>query len=95
LPFDSREPGSFDVARAAPGRPVQPVGTTPAPSRRPTPQERIVLGLLAEGLTAEAIARALGISPRTVHRHLEHLYRKLGTVDRLTTVMRARSLGLI
>jgi len=62
---------------------------------RLTERELTVLAVLAEGLTAHAIARELGISPRTVHRHLQHLYRKLGTTDRLATVLRAKSLGLL
>ncbi|CCH31029.1 LuxR C-terminal-related transcriptional regulator [Actinosynnema sp. NPDC047251] len=60
-----------------------------------TDRERSVLAVLAQGLTAEAIARRMDISPRTVHRHLQHLYRKLGTADRLATVLRAQSLGLL
>ncbi|MFD9739122.1 LuxR C-terminal-related transcriptional regulator [Umezawaea sp. NPDC059074] len=62
---------------------------------RLTQREFTVLSVLAEGLTADAIARRLDISPRTVHRHLQHLYRKLGTTDRLATVLRAKSLGLL
>lgn len=62
---------------------------------RLTQRELTVLGLLAEGLTADAIARRLDISPRTVHRHLQHLYRKLGTTDRLATVLRAKAVGLL
>jgi len=62
---------------------------------RLTQRELTVLALLAEGLTADAIARRLDISPRTVHRHLQHLYRKLGTTDRLATVLRAKALGLL
>ncbi len=62
---------------------------------RLTQREFTVLSVLAEGLTADAIARRLDISPRTVHRHLQHLYRKLGTTDRLATVLRAKSLGLV
>lgn len=58
-----------------------------------TPRERVVLGLLAEGLTAQAIASRLAVSRRTVHKHLEHLYRKLGAADRLTAVMRAQGRG--
>jgi DNA-binding CsgD family transcriptional regulator len=58
-------------------------------------REHEVLALLADGLTAAAIGRRLDISPRTVHHHLEHLYRKLGTRDRLTTVRRAGELGLL
>lgn len=60
-----------------------------------TPRELAVLTLLADTLTADAIARRLGISPRTVHKHLESLYRKMGTHDRLATVLRARNAGLL
>lgn len=62
---------------------------------RLTPREVAVLGLLADGLTAEAIARRLRIAPGTANKHRENLYRKLGTTDRLTTVLRAQSLGLL
>jgi len=44
---------------------------------------------------AAAIARRLAISPRTVTKHLENLYRKLGTCDRLTTVLTAQRLNLV
>lgn len=60
-----------------------------------TPREITVLSLLAEALTAEAIGRRLGISVRTVHKHVENLYRKLGTRDRLATVLRAQQAGLL
>jgi DNA-binding CsgD family transcriptional regulator len=60
-----------------------------------TPRELTVLALLAEGLTAATIGRRLAISPHTVIKHQEHIYRKLGTNDRLTTVLTAQSLGLI
>jgi len=60
-----------------------------------TPREIAVLSLLADGMTAEAIGRRLGISNRTVHKHTENLYRKLSATDRLTAVLRAQSLGLL
>jgi ATP/maltotriose-dependent transcriptional regulator MalT len=60
-----------------------------------TGREQAVLGLLAQGCTAEAIGRRLGSSPRTVHKHLEHLYRKLEVRDRLMAVQRGRELGLL
>jgi DNA-binding CsgD family transcriptional regulator len=77
--------------------PVMRLLEVPVDSRghRLTQREFTVLAVLAEGLTADAIARRLDISPRTVHRHLQHLYRKLGTTDRLATVLRAKSLGLV
>ena len=60
-----------------------------------TAREFAVLRLLGAGLTAAAIARRLHTSPRTVHKHLEHLYRKLGVRDRLMAVQRARDAGLL
>jgi DNA-binding CsgD family transcriptional regulator len=60
-----------------------------------TPRELTVLGLLAEGLTAVAMARRLSISVHTVTKHQHNLYRKLGTTDRLATVLLAQNLGLV
>ena len=76
------------VDRAAP-----PNDDRSDPSRRPTPREAQVLTLLAQGQTAAAIARRCGITPRTVRKHLENLYAKLGCSDRLLAVQRARDLG--
>jgi DNA-binding CsgD family transcriptional regulator len=60
-----------------------------------TPRELAVLGQLADGLTAAAIGRKLLITERTVHKHLERLYTKLGVGDRLAAVLRAQRLGLL
>jgi DNA-binding CsgD family transcriptional regulator len=60
-----------------------------------TARETEVLALLAQACTAEAIGRRMSISTRTVHKHLESLYRKLRTSDRLATVLRAQHLGLL
>jgi DNA-binding CsgD family transcriptional regulator len=60
-----------------------------------TRRERIVLGLLADGLTAAAIARRLSTRPATVRKHLQNLYAKLDTSDRLEAVIRGRDLGLL
>jgi DNA-binding CsgD family transcriptional regulator len=59
-----------------------------------TARETAVLKLLAEGLTATAIGSRLAISTRTVHVHLEHVYRKLGVRDRLMAVRVAGECGL-
>ena len=73
------------------------VGSSPPlPAAPPmTPRELDVLCLLSEGWSAQSISRRLGIRPATVRKHLEHVYAKLGTSDRLTAVNRARSLGLL
>ncbi|MFI6701593.1 response regulator transcription factor [Streptomyces sp. NPDC050509] len=75
-------------------------GAVSAPTERAmeaglTPRQHAVLTLLAKALPATAIAHRLHISPRTAHKHIEGIYRRLGTCDRLSTVMRAQSLGLL
>ena len=60
-----------------------------------TGRELAVLRLLADGKTAASIGRTLGISPRTVHVHLTHVYGKLGVNDRLMAVGVARQAGLL
>jgi DNA-binding CsgD family transcriptional regulator len=47
-----------------------------------TSREEEVLSALARGATSSQIARELEISPRTVNKHLEHVYRKLGVTHR-------------
>lgn len=66
-----------------------------APDRPLTPREWLVLALVVRGCTAEGIAARLCVSPRTVHKHQENLYRKLGAVDRLSAVLRAQKYGLL
>lgn len=60
-----------------------------------TPRELAVLELAARGLTAAATGRRLGCSPRTVQKHLDHVYRKLGVNDRVSAVIEAQYRGLI
>ena len=60
-----------------------------------TGRELAVLRLLADGKTAGSIGRTLGISPRTVHVHLTHVYGKLGVNDRLMAVSVARQAGVL
>lgn len=52
-----------------------------------TSREEQVVDLLTAGFTAVAIGHILGISPRTVRKHLENVYRKLGTHDRLLVAL--------
>ena len=60
-----------------------------------TPREHMLLGMLSQGLTADAIGRRLSVTVKTVRKHLEHIYRKLGVHDRLLAVERARAEGLL
>lgn len=53
-----------------------------------TSRETEILGLVAAGRTNVAIAHALTVSPRTIAKHLEHIYRKLGVPGRAAAVSR-------
>jgi DNA-binding CsgD family transcriptional regulator len=46
------------------------------------PRERTILGLYAEGLSAEEIAKMLFISPHTVRTHVKNAFRRLGIHSR-------------
>jgi DNA-binding NarL/FixJ family response regulator len=60
-----------------------------------TGREREVLRLIAEGLPGKQIARALGISERTVKFHTTSLLRKLGADNRAQAVAVAAQRGLL
>ena len=53
-----------------------------------TEREIQILRLVADGLTNASIAHALEVSPRTVAKHLEHIYRKFGVSSRAAAVSR-------
>jgi DNA-binding NarL/FixJ family response regulator len=50
-------------------------------------REREVLALVAEGMANKQIARALGITERTVKAHLGSAYRQIGVADRTSAAM--------
>ncbi len=60
-----------------------------------TTRETEVLTLLATGRTNKAIARDLGISPKTVGNHVEHIYTKLDVTNRAGAAMFAMQHGLV
>ncbi len=60
-----------------------------------TCREGDVIMLIADGLSAQQIARLRRISVRTVRKHLENIYAKLECHDRLLAVNSARHLGLL
>jgi len=60
-----------------------------------TRREREVLHLVAEGLSSAAIARRLGISPRTAEAHRASVMRRLGLHGRAELIRYALSRGLV
>jgi HD-GYP domain-containing protein (c-di-GMP phosphodiesterase class II) len=71
-----------------------------APSRREGPagltvREVEVLALVARGLANKEIARRLGVTPKTVSNHVEHIYTKLGVGSRAAATLFATQHGLV
>ncbi|MDA8360054.1 MAG: response regulator transcription factor [Actinomycetota bacterium] len=74
----------------------QPVGTRGGSGVEAlTSREREVVRLVALGLSNKAIALELGISPRTVEGHLNHVFDKVGASSRSALVRLAMVNGLI
>jgi len=68
-------------ALCASSEPPAAPGSVPALASEPsplTPREREVAALVALGMINRRIASVLGISPRTVHGHVENILAKLG-----------------
>jgi DNA-binding CsgD family transcriptional regulator len=53
-----------------------------------TPREHEVAQWISEGKTNAQIATILGISPRTVHKHVEHIFERLGVESRVALTVR-------
>ncbi|HKH37156.1 MAG TPA: LuxR C-terminal-related transcriptional regulator, partial [Rubrobacter sp.] len=68
--------------RLSPTRSQPQVSSTPEHPGGLTSREVEVLGLVAEGLTNAQVAQGLFLSPRTVQRHLNSIYHKLGVSSR-------------
>ena len=68
------------------------IGTGHLP--RLTPRERVLAGLVAQGLDNAQIAARLGVADKTVRNALSALYVKLGVDSRARAVARSRDLGL-
>ncbi|MCZ7628900.1 MAG: LuxR C-terminal-related transcriptional regulator [Microthrixaceae bacterium] len=60
-----------------------------------TSREAEVLGLVAQGLSNKQVAVRLGISPKTVGNHVEHIYTKLEVNNRTLASVRATHDGLV
>ncbi|MFN2641672.1 MAG: HD domain-containing phosphohydrolase [Actinomycetota bacterium] len=84
--------GAVDAVLAAAGH---------APRRRPSapaglsPREIEVLVLASRGGTTRAVARKLGIAPKTAGNHLERIYSKIGVSTRAEAAMFAMQYGLL
>lgn len=77
----------FQLAGGAPSAPAAP---------QPTLQEQRILEWLSQGLTNAQIAQQPGMpSVRTVQKHLENLFQKLGSHSRVQLIVTAHRRGLL
>jgi DNA-binding NarL/FixJ family response regulator len=58
-----------------------------------TSREREVVELIAQGLGNQAIARRLGLSPKTVMNYVSNVFSKIHVADRNEMIVRAREAG--
>ncbi|HSO66019.1 MAG TPA: response regulator transcription factor [Ornithinibacter sp.] len=79
VPIDPRVAGALLPSSGAPGA-----------ADGLSPRETEVLRLVAQGLANKQIARALGITERTVKAHLGRVFREIGVLDRTSAALWAR-----
>lgn len=70
-----------------PPAPVAP----PAGAHGLTPRQMHVLQAMSRGGSNNDIARALGLAPATVKKHLEAIFTRMGATSRLQAVVMARA----
>lgn len=86
--------GSLSSPLPVPGMPPQQVSLRPSIMKL-TRRETQVLEGVADGLTNKAIASSLGISEKTVARHLENVFDKLGVSSRAAATALAIRSGFL
>ncbi len=99
MDFDDRELALLDCLRRPLARLFDRVQAADRPSVEFDDERLARLGLkqregevmhwVAAGKTDKDVAALLGLSPRTVHKHLQNIYAKLGVETRTAAVMRA------
>ena len=86
-----------DAVLDAAGQPVPAAGRAPSSQAAAglTDREVEVLRLIARGRANKQVATALGISPKTVGHHIEHIYAKAGVTTRAGATLFAMEHGLL
>lgn len=60
----------------------RPAPTVPTPEARLSPRQRETFRHLLTGAGEKQIARAMGVTPNTLHTHVTAVYRRLGVSSR-------------
>lgn len=96
--LDEADRGRFGRAEVDAVLAVAGQAARPSNVARPaglTEREVDVLRLIARGRSNKQVAAALGISPKTVGHHVEHLYTKAGVTTRAGATLFAMEHGLL
>lgn len=80
-----------------PARGARPrvIDLTDEPSPVLSPRELEVLHAISTGATTQRVGAAMGISPKTVENHKQHIFAKLGVQNQAHAVAVATRLGLL
>ena len=94
--FDPRVRATLLAAASAPSSAVPSAGSAPAASATEPPdglthREVEILGLIAQGLTNPEIAQRLFLSNHTVKTHINRIFAKTGSRDRVAAIAYAQS----
>jgi DNA-binding NarL/FixJ family response regulator len=74
---------------------LEAAGTTDANDELLSSRQTEILQMIADGLSTKQVARELGITQKTVHNHLNAIYRRLDTQSLTHAVLSAVRLGII
>lgn len=94
----SKEPVDQEVVTALRRTLGEKTASSTPPVVRPaslTEREVEVLALMSQGLTRREIGRRLSITENTVRNHLDHIYDKTGTSNRVSATMFAMENGIL
>jgi DNA-binding NarL/FixJ family response regulator len=83
------------IAHSEPDETTKPRISEQPPHNVLTPREIEILPLLAQGLSNKEIAARLYIAPVTVKTHLQNIYKKLNTKNRIEALKKSREIGII
>ncbi|MEH2279823.1 MAG: LuxR C-terminal-related transcriptional regulator [Nostoc sp.] len=75
--------------------PPPPLKLPPRPPPKPPPPPQEVLALLALGLSNEAIAQRMKLSPSTIRHHVSQVLNKLGVTNRTEAATTAVRVGCV
>jgi DNA-binding NarL/FixJ family response regulator len=84
-------PGATSGAPASPGAGPTPATRPPDPPDGLTQREAEILSLIAQGLTNGEIAELLFLSSHTIKTHINRIFAKTGSRDRVAAIAYAQS----